>query len=239
MMHVIIVDILFCVLLGTIIYLIHRKNVKKYTKSKYYEETQIEYSAMRKDKGKRGEYATSTYLEKIETEDKYLLFNSYIPKRKNEASEIDIILLTRKGIFVIENKNYSGWIFGDEERTKWCETFKSSKNFFYNPILQNRTHIKYLRKFIGEERKIPYISVITFNNHADLRDITVKSQDTFVIYSAQLTKKINDILKTLPEVLSKEEAESIYHSIKSIKPSEEVKNAHVEQIQKKYKRKNS
>ena len=42
-----------------------------------------------------------------------ILRNVYIPKDNGETTEIDVVYITQKGIFVIESKNYSGWIFGD------------------------------------------------------------------------------------------------------------------------------
>ena len=48
-----------------------------------------------------------------------VLRNIYVPKDNNETSEIDVIFITQKGIFVIESKNYSGWIFGDEKSSYW------------------------------------------------------------------------------------------------------------------------
>ena len=44
-----------------------------------------------------------------------ILRNVYIPKDNGETTEIDIVYITQKGIFVIESKNYSGWIFGNEK----------------------------------------------------------------------------------------------------------------------------
>ena len=59
-----------------------------------------------------------------------LLFNCYIPNRSGAKTELDIIMISTKGIYVIENKNYSGWIFGDEQSKNWCETLKGKKYFF-------------------------------------------------------------------------------------------------------------
>ena len=71
------------------------------------------------------------------------LRNVYIPKDNGETSEIDVVYITQKGIFVFESKNYSGWIFGDEKDTYWTVMLPNrQKNRFYNPIKQNRTHIK-------------------------------------------------------------------------------------------------
>lgn len=71
-----------------------------------------------------------------------VLRNVYIPKDNNETSEIDVLFITQKGIFVIESKNYSGWIFGSENQYKWTMMLPNKeKHSFYNPIKQNQTHI--------------------------------------------------------------------------------------------------
>ena len=87
--------------------------------------------------------------------------NCYVPNRSGDKIEIDMIMLCQKGIYVIENKNYSGWIFGDEKSKNWCEILKGKKYFFYNPIKQNKSHIKNLEKQlqVGDGK---YVSLITF-----------------------------------------------------------------------------
>ena len=50
------------------------------------------------------------------------LKNIYIPKEDGGTSEIDLLFITPKGIFVIESKNYSGWIFGDEYSQYWTQS---------------------------------------------------------------------------------------------------------------------
>ena len=55
-----------------------------------------------------------------------VLRNVYIPKDNNETSEIDVLFITQKGIFVIESKNYSGWIFGSEKQYKWTMIYPTT-----------------------------------------------------------------------------------------------------------------
>lgn len=81
-----------------------------------------------------------------------VLRNVYVPKDNGETSEIDVVFITRKGIFVIESKNYSGWIFGDEKSRYWTAMLPNrEKNKFYNPIMQNRSHIKWLGEYLKED----------------------------------------------------------------------------------------
>lgn len=66
-----------------------------------------------------------------------ILRNVYLPKDNGETSEIDVLYITQKGIFVFESKNYSGWIFGDEKGQYWTAMLPNrQKNRFYNPIKQ-------------------------------------------------------------------------------------------------------
>lgn len=84
-----------------------------------------------------------------------LLQNIYLSNSNGETSEVDLLYITSKGAFVIESKNYAGFIFGDEHSKNWTATLYAGKDFlsrkrvnyyhFYNPIWQNNTHIKCLR----------------------------------------------------------------------------------------------
>ncbi len=81
---------------------------------------------------------------------------SYNSDRFIATSEVDIVLITQKGVFVFESKNYSGWIFGDEKNKNWAVSLPNGeKNQFYNPIMQNKTHLKWMSNFVGED--IPFM----------------------------------------------------------------------------------
>ena len=81
---------------------------KQYKKSSYGKQSKKSFLNILNDKGARGEYRTSQNLETTAFENK-LLFNCYIPNRSGAKTELDIIMISTKGIYVIENKNYSGY----------------------------------------------------------------------------------------------------------------------------------
>ena len=64
--------------------------------------------------GEIGEYLIWKELKSFERKGGRFLFNLYIPKANDETTEIDVVLIHPKGFFVIESKNYNGWIFGNE-----------------------------------------------------------------------------------------------------------------------------
>lgn len=87
--------------------------------------------------GRRGEKLTERELRLVRFlgRDGKILRNVYIPKENGETSEIDVLYITQKGIFVIESKNYSGWVFGSEKNYQWTVSLPNGiKNKLYNPI---------------------------------------------------------------------------------------------------------
>ena len=84
---------------------------------------------------------------------------------ENEKShQIDHVEIRENGIFCIETKNYSGWIFGSESQQMWTQTLYHEKHQFPNPIKQNRSHIYHLSKVLDGKYKINSIIVMVQNN---------------------------------------------------------------------------
>ena len=190
------------------------------------------------DIGKYGEKLTERELKwvKLFGREGKILRNVYLPKGEGseETSEVDVIFITQKGIFVFESKNYSGWIFGNESDTLWTATLANGdRNKFYNPILQNKTNIKWMREFVGD--KIPLFSIIVFSERCELKKITMESMDVEVIQRDQTYATVRDIWDQNPDVLTKEEVTALYEKLYPLtQVSQEVKDKHVERIQEKY-----
>lgn len=76
------------------------------------------------------------------------LNNVTIPT-SNGTTQIDHIIVSRYGIFVIETKNMEGWIFGDEKQPQWTQSLYGKKFRFQNPLHQNYRHTKALEEFLS------------------------------------------------------------------------------------------
>jgi hypothetical protein len=98
-----------------------------------------------KIKGLIGERRVRKQLSKLPTEN-YKILNDLIIKGRKVTSQIDHIVISPYGIFVIETKNYKGWIHGSEDSEYWTQTFYKYKTKFRNPIKQNWGHIYKKRK---------------------------------------------------------------------------------------------
>ena len=87
-----------------------------------------------------------------------------------KTHEIDHVVIRENGIFVIETKNYKGWISGSEDQLKWTQTLYNQKNQFLNPIKQNKSHIYHVNKVLNNKYKINSLIVFTQDN-ADRIDV--------------------------------------------------------------------
>jgi predicted RNA-binding Zn-ribbon protein involved in translation (DUF1610 family) len=87
----------------------------------------------------------------------------------NGTTQIDHVVVSRFGIFVVETKNYQGWIFGSEDQPQWTQCLPGGKKFkFQNPLRQNYRHIKVLSEFLGlpEEK---FHSVVMFWGESEFK----------------------------------------------------------------------
>lgn len=186
--------------------------------------------------GQRGEKLTARELQlvKLFGRSGKIMRNVYIPKENGETTEIDVVFITQKGIFVIESKNYSGWIFGNENDPFWTATLQNGlKNKFYNPIKQNNTHMKWLGKYLEED--IPLFSMIVFSERCELKKITVESSNVRVIKRDVLYAHIRDLWEQAEDKLDKEKVKEIYEKLKNLTHvSKDVKQEHVAAINEKY-----
>ena len=84
-------------------------------------------------RGKMGELWVRKALSKLPKKEYYIL-NDIMLEDKYGTHQIDHIVLSNKGIFVIETKNYYGLILGKKKEKKWCQFLGKHKSYFLNPF---------------------------------------------------------------------------------------------------------
>jgi len=193
----------------------------------------VEYDEIQypSDIGERSIYAEIKYFDN----NAKIIHNAYIPIGNGYFSEIDLIYINHCGIIVIESKNYSGSIYGDENREYWSQYFKTKNGKFYNPIKQNQKHINHLRRYLDRYDTGPYLkchSVIVFGNMSELRNVYFTSPDVYVINEWNL----NDLLCILSEInehiLSEFQVNDIYQRLfLTSQRTDEFKMKHVANVQ--------
>lgn len=186
-----------------------------YKQESYYQITNLPYVDVKGDKGRHLEYLTYKSLRHFENDGGKFLFNVLIPKRNGETTEIDVILICSKGLFIFECKNFSGWIFGNELQKKWTQTLplgrgRCQKEQFYNPIMQNSSHIRHLKNLIG--KNLPMWSIVVFSDRCVFKDVTIIS-DVRVINHYETEAVVACKCKQLPDVYRDEEINIIYNQL--------------------------
>jgi len=66
----------------------------------------------------------------------------------DDTTQIDLLLVSPYGVFVIEIKNMTGWIFGQPNKSHWTQVKYRFKNKFQNPIHQNSMHVKVVQDLL-------------------------------------------------------------------------------------------
>lgn len=113
-------------------------------------------------KGKYGEWVVKAKLRKLG--DAYTVYHDvYIPNGERGLTQVDHIVTSVYGIFVIETKQYSGWIFGDEYKPYWTQVIYKKKTKMHNPIRQNYGHVQALLTYIGQAEMKDVHSIIAFS----------------------------------------------------------------------------
>ena len=183
------------------------------------------------NKGNMGEYNIYRTLEKIKGT-KLLLTNLYIPKADGSTTEIDLLLITKYGFFVVESKNYSGWIYGDEKHRNWTQTFPNKKKFkFFNPIWQNKGHVKALKEVVGITDDSLMQSFIVFSNNCELKKITVTSANVHVIKRDQMKQRLKRELTKSAPILTTEDIKYYFQVLKPyMHADDQTKQLHIDTI---------
>ena len=115
-------------------------------------------------KGKVGEFAVALHVKLYLKDPEYILLNDCtLPDEQSGTTQIDHILLSPYGIFIIETKNYKGWIFGSERQKLWTQKIFKKSYKFQNPLHQNYKHQKVLEQVLADIITPEYLhSIVVF-----------------------------------------------------------------------------
>ena len=168
-----------------------------------------------------------------------ILRNIYIPKEDGSTAEIDVVYITTKGLFVIESKNFSGYIFGNENNRNWTATLyagktwygakKVEKHHFYNPIWQNHSHINVLKKYL--KMNIPMISIVVFSSQCEIKELVVERENAYVCKVDMFLTLLQGIWNTYPCTLDDSQIGSIYERLKPLTNQDRaIKEKHIAEV---------
>jgi hypothetical protein len=119
--------------------------------------------------------------------ERYRVINNILLQTDRGTTEIDHIVVSIYGIFVIETKDYYGYIVGDEHAKEWTKEVNGEIQTFYNPLRQNYGHVKALEKILNIP-EYKFIPIVVFTPRAELN--VDYSASAPVIYMERLKDEI-------------------------------------------------
>ena len=186
------------------------------------------FSPANEKAGAWGEKNTNKYLDRILLKDEYLLSNLLFPLKNGYKTEIDTILVTRKGIFCIEIKYWVGHISGNDEDEFWFQTYDDryrGVRKHKNPVKQNLAHAEIVER--ASKHKYHVENCVVFAQLEDGRGI--KSEYAFSVNGFQHYFRMKD-----ENVLTVEEIEQIKEELRKYLATSEELELHRKETQKRF-----
>lgn len=132
-----------------------------------------------------------------------------------ETTEIDVVLLHPTGIYVIESKNYSGWIFGKADQRNWTVCLnRNTKERVPNPIRQNNGHISALMRVLDLPREA-FVSLIVFSERCEFKRIPDDTDSMLIIHRNRIVKMIKETSDRRGVIFTPEQMEDCRRALDS------------------------
>ena len=120
-------------------------------------------------RGAFGETLLATVLRrKLDASLYHVLNDIYLPLDDGSTTQIDHVVVSPVGVFVIETKTYKGWIFGNPRDAQWTQVLHRRKSRFQNPLRQNYLHVQRLVRLMGLRTDVVH-SVVAFSGEATFK----------------------------------------------------------------------
>lgn len=176
-------------------------------------------------KGVFGEFIVNIFAKWKLDKDVYHLIKNVTLPTEDGTTQIDHVIVSVFGVFVVETKNLKGWIFGSANQKMWTQQIFKHKNKFQNPLHQNYKHSKTLQSLLSLEDNqlhsvVVFIGDSTFKT--DMPDNVTYGMG-YVRYILSKTEKVLDLRQVL----------DITQTIESgrLKPSFKTNRNHVRHVQ--------
>jgi restriction system protein len=175
-------------------------------------------------KGVAGEFIVNTLAKMIFNKNEYHLIKNVTLPTEDGTTQIDHIIVSKYGIFVVETKNMKGWIFGNPSQKQWTQKIYKHSKQFQNPLNQNYKHVKTIESLF-ELNDQQVHSVVVF-----VGDSTFKTEiPENVTYGFGYIRFIKSKNQT---VLAKSKVDEIIRKIEEgrLTPSFKTNKEHIEHV---------
>jgi len=141
----------------------------------------------------------------------YVLLSDLVVSNGAGYTQIDHVVVSPYGIFVLETKNFTGKIIGSRDAEMWTQVVKNKQMMRQNPIVQNAVHVDALQKLLSKDKTAPIIPIVVMTGNCTLKvdkltrqdhvvhvgDLlsVIKSHDKLLVEEQKMTATINILTK--------------------------------------------
>ncbi|OQK15122.1 nuclease [Methyloprofundus sedimenti] len=175
-------------------------------------------------KGVIGELQVNLAAKFLLDKSKYTLFKNVTLPTEDGTTQIDHVIVSRDGVFVIETKNMKGWIFGSENQKTWTQKIYRHTSKFQNPLHQNYKHTQTLQAALNIEPSTIF-SIVVFVGDSTFKTVMPDN----VVYAGGYIRYIKNKTQS---VFTESEVKDICAQISTgrLKPSLKTHRDHVKHV---------
>lgn len=178
--------------------------------------------------GMWGEKLVNYHLVPLLRENEYLLANLLLPLKSGHKTELDCVLVSRKGIFCIETKNWVGHISGTDDDEYWHQKYDDSyteDRDRRNPVKQNEGHCAILERKLHNNYQVD--NIVIFANLED--GCGIESEYVFTVHSFKdYYRELND------DELSPSQIKAVYEMLRPFVATPEELKQHREETRRRF-----
>lgn len=145
---------------------------------------------------RRGDWTESKVAKQLAKlpKDEYIVLNDLMLPTSYGTTQIDHVVLSLYGVYVIETKNYTGTLIGNEKTEQWEQNINGFMYKTANALRQNKAHISAVRSHASVQANVPIHNIVVF---ANATKFDIFHEEGEVIY-------INDLIPTIMRLRSVE-----------------------------------
>ena len=174
-------------------------------------------------RGKFGEMIVASIFDPrfFGKEEHYIVNDLLFQLDDGSTHQIDHVVIYKTGIFCIETKNIEGLILGHPNIKDWKVYIGNQSYDLYNPLLQNKGHVKVLEEFLNRKDINSVVVFTKSNKPKDCGDEVLDLQE------------LKDYVKNYQadKELTSEEMKEIFNALTTLKEDSKVSNKeHIDNI---------
>ena len=145
---------------------------------------------------RRGDWTESKVAKQLAKlpKDEYIVLNDLMLPTSYGTTQLDHVVLSLYGVYVIETKNYTGTLIGNEKSEQWEQNINGFMYKTANALRQNKAHISAVRSHASVQANVPIHNIVVF---ANATKFDIFHEEGEVIY-------INDLIPTIMRLRSVE-----------------------------------